>query len=368
MKRLLICLTLLGLLAGCGTTPVPEESQVPETVSPVYTDWSKLTPYSAEAAEAQYTCFEPYSGSGPLQPRDDYGPLLAYVGADVRVSNYIVDRLPLYGLVTADGQLVTAPIYAGISFLGEFLILSRGTDALYADLENAVNERGDFDTTIAASDGSWVREADASYSMFALDSSHLVFEMEDGSALVLDSRNTITAQFPRSAFEPYLGADFRWNWEGGPTLNGDNGVLTVWQYRDEVTDGNYNLCYLDLAASTVSPDPPEGWISFNDPDYVPEEEDPLSLPEYGYLEKIIDGVTGRTYYYGSRWEGETIHYDLLNGDGTLAFADLDASNGLLWQPLVRAGLVSTFEDGCFCYYSLEDGSLVFRYPLRTNSD
>ena len=40
----------------------------------------------------------------------------------------------------------------------------------------------------------------------------------------------------------------------------------------------------------------------------------------------------------------------------------------VWQPMVRAGLVSTAENGAFYYRSLMDGSLIFRRPIRSNSD
>ena len=29
---------------------------------------------------------------------------------------------------------------------------------------------------------------------------------------------------------------------------------------------------------------------------------------------------------------------------------------------------AVLEDGCFCFLSLADGTTVFRYPMRTNSD
>lgn len=370
MKRGLLILLMLCQLTACGTGAL---EPVPEEVSPVYTDWSKLTPYySPEAAEAKYTYFAPYSGDGPLQPRDDYGPLLPYVGADIGLSHYIIDRLPLYGLVTADGRVVTEPVYADLFREGPFLLLAQGeVRARHESPDGSPWVEGDFLYTAAALDGSWVQEPASCYSLFLWEETNLVYALKDGSVQILNAQGEITARFPRSAFEPYLGADFQWTWEGGPSLNIDNGVLTVWQYREEVTDGNYNICYLDPATSTVSPDPPEGWIPFSSPDYVPDdipEEPTLSLPEYNYLDRIIDDVTGRVYYYGSRWEGEVPHYDLLDENGKLVFADISDTGVLLWQPLIRAGLVSNIEGNSFCYYSLEDGSLVFRYPIRTNSD
>lgn len=372
MRQMIPALLGLCLLAGCGAAPAPEPAPEPEPVSPVYTDWSRLTPH--ETARPLYTYFAPYSGSGPLQPRDDYGPLLTYVGADIRLSGYILDGLPLYGLVTTDGRVVTDPVYADLYREGPFLLLAQGeVQARHESPDGGTWVEGDFLYTVAASDGSWVRAPAAYCSLFLWEDANLVCALADGSVQVLNSQGEVTAHFPRSALEPYLGTGFQWTWEGGPSLNTDNGVLTVWQYREEVTDGNYNVCYLDLNTSTVSPDPPEGWISFSSPDYVPDdtaEEPTLSLPEYGYLDRIVDDVTGRVYYYGCRQEIESavLHYDLLDENGGLVFPDISTPNDLLWRPLIRAGLVSNIEGNSFCYYDLEDGSLVFRYPIRTNND
>ena len=43
--------------------------------------------------------------------------LLAYIGTNSILEQYIVDKMPLYGLVTDKGELVTEPIYTDISFL-----------------------------------------------------------------------------------------------------------------------------------------------------------------------------------------------------------------------------------------------------------
>ena len=57
MKRLTVSLLALILLAGCAS-PAPEPAPEPEPLSPVYTDWSKLTPY--EPAKEQYAYADTY--------------------------------------------------------------------------------------------------------------------------------------------------------------------------------------------------------------------------------------------------------------------------------------------------------------------
>ena len=77
MKRLLFILAALCLLAGCAS-PAPE-AKTPAPASPVYTDWSKLTPY--KPVEEQYSYAETYREDGTLQPDGGYGPLLPYIGS-----------------------------------------------------------------------------------------------------------------------------------------------------------------------------------------------------------------------------------------------------------------------------------------------
>lgn len=370
MKRLMILLLSVCLLAGCSAPAAPEtpstQEETVQHLSPVYTDWSKLTPY--KGYQPLYSYYEPRSADGLLQPQSDYGPLLIYVGTIAALDNYILEQLPLYGLVTSDGQIVTEPIYADISFQGPFLLLSQGE--VWGSHEEAWGTAldGAFRYTAAASDGSWVRDLENCYNMFLFGEDQLAMQCTDGSALVLNADGSLAAEFPRSAFEPYLGTDFRWNWEGGPTLTADNGILTVWQYREEVTDGNYYRCYPDLKTGTVSATPPVDWKPFDYSNYVPDETQTPEVSGYNYLDRIVDTMTGKTYYYGSCREGDLLHRNLLDETGQVVLSDCDLTELFLFQPYIRAGLVSTVEDGCFCYVELGTNETVFRYPLRTNSD
>ena len=84
-----------------------------------------------------------------------------------------------------------------------------------------------------APDGSWMLDPDTRYYMRLFGSDQLLFTTEDGSVRLLNSDGAITAEIPRSAFEPYLGEDFQWTWEGGPDLMEDNGIMVVWWYNEE---------------------------------------------------------------------------------------------------------------------------------------
>lgn len=376
MKRLTAILTLLLLLTACAAPDTPPEVEAPTSseenpappvkepkpASPVYTDWSKLTPYVP--AEIKYTYFDPYSGSEPLQPRDDYGLLLSYVGTNSILEQYIMDKLPLYGLVTDKGQLVTEPVYTDISFLGEFLLLARGEVYGYHEMGWGTVADGGFAYTIAAENGSWVREIGAAHEVFSFGEDCLAASMRDGSVLVIRADGSTAAEFPRSALEPYLGADYEWSWDMGPTLSGTNGLLTIWKYDETITDGDYNVCYLNPATGEISAKAPAGW---DDTVHFEEYEVP-HVPGYGYLDQIVDSATGKVYYSGSRQEDAHTVYDLLNEDGQLIYAGCVLEDVYLWTPIVRAGLITSIDDGVFSYHSLADGSTVFSFPLRSNSD
>ncbi len=102
-------LAALLLLSGCaGGVEGSPSSDEPEALSPVYTDWSKLTNYEApeERFTRRYTAFTDH-----LIPAEDYGPLLPYVGA---VTGDRYTNVEKYGLVTLEGEIVTDPVYTNI--------------------------------------------------------------------------------------------------------------------------------------------------------------------------------------------------------------------------------------------------------------
>lgn len=366
--RIFGVLLALTLLAGCGAPPAaPDESREPETVSPVYTDWSRLTPYEPEAPEALYGRFEPYQWDS-LAARDDYGTLLPYLGAEPAVSRYITDRLPLYGLVTSDGRVVTEPVYADIrpaaSYAGDlpavapFLILSKG-GADDAAGNGRESQAGEFLCTVAAPDGHWVRNfgiAGAEY----VDDAHLAVIQPDNSVTVLDQSGETAAYFPGSAFAPYLkGFDPSYfGYEGAPSLSAKDGVLYVEGYDTAAGDWRI-LCYLNIADGSLSQSPPKGFSSLW----------PESAGGSGALSPLTDPATGTLYYY---------HYEYADSTSQSTLHILDADKkplitlkhelSSLYQPFLWNGLCSAVQNGAFCYYDLKSGDCVFRFPLRSNTD
>ena len=391
MKRLTAALLLLLLLAGCAapagpaSSEIPEVStapevstvptapeistvpEVPEAVSPVYTDWSKLTPY--EPVLPVYTLHPGYCGDGALEARDDYGPLLPYIGKYSTMERYVIDTLPLYGLVTGEGELVTDPVYAQISLCDGFLVLYRGDPEGTSGGDTF--DGGTFSRTLAAADGRWVHELTGSYYV-ASGSGLLLTAAADGSLDLWNTDGEVAAHFDSGLFTPWFGEGFTWGGEGGASVDWTDdrvGYVVSYcvngEYQDQAT-----CLYLDFSGGAVMETPPEGYSAEIDYSAVVDKTPaPPAVEGCRYLDPITDQVTGETYFYGyyREDEDEDGRYALFDREGRL----LVETGELLrfnQSVIVRAGLCSTVEDGCFCFRSVADSALVFRYPMRTNSD
>lgn len=334
-------------------------------LSPVAAQWDALTRENeASLPQPLYVWCEPRSADGLLAPRDDYGVLLPYVGTVSTLTNYIADRMPLFGLVTADGRVVTEPVYAEISFYDPFLILSRGegtgSSTGAADQQQYSN---DFLCTVAAADGSWARDVGQSDTILPFGS-RLLIARHDRSILILNANGSTAAEFPKESLTPVLGEDFRINWESGYWLDVPAGIPTVFRYDDAKGEA-VPVCWLDIASGTVLTEAPKGW----DPNLLYAEipwTEPPTVEGFGFLRTLTDPVTGLTYYYGyNQIEGR---YDLLDETLAVVWEGCDLIDIGMYAPYVRAGLLATMEDGFFCYRTLDTGTPVFRWPIRTNSD
>lgn len=376
MKHLLVSLLTLCLLAGCASpAPEPAPAPEPEPISPVYTDWSKLTPY--EPVEEQYTYADTYREDGVLQPSGDYGTLLPYIGSYLDTQSYM-GPLTTLGLVTADGRLVTPPVYAEIERVKDwqtqtyapFLLLFRGeVTGRYVNEWGSWAE-GDFNLTVAAPDGRWVRELPPCYGGGQiLSGDRLALALTDGSVLILDTDGNTVMSFADSALEPYLGEGFTWQWDGGPSLDWVNDVGRVWKYDETAPNGNGTACWLDPDTGSVSADPPP---DFTEPEYNYQEDPELAFPGYIDSYTLVDPVTGELYYWGTRTDGSESG-DLLNEQGQLILENCSLPYWVMgvekdWQsPWIWGGRIACSENGVFCYYDMT-GNCVFRRTIQTNLD
>ena len=329
--------------------------------SPVQADWSKLV--ESEPARPLYSRYEPRSADGRLQAQPDYGALLTYVGT-VSTVCYLVDRLPLYGLVTPDGRVVTEPVYASIGFHGDhFLVLLEGEVTGYRDTDWGREPEGGFRYTVAAADGSWVRQVGPCDDYMLLKDGRLLLALQDRSLLILNTDGSTAAAFSPGQLRPVLGESYSFVWDSGIWLDTQSSTLNVYR-MDDYTGERITLCWLDIASGAVLTEAPAGWTP-DPPDSTGQAEAP-AVPCYYNLVRKPDPITGRLYYYAYNLSER--RYDLLDETGQLVYPDCSLNALYIDTTFVRAGLVSTLEDGFFCYHALDTGETVFRWPIRVNSD
>ena len=94
--------------------------------------------------------------------------------------------------------------------------------------------------------------------------------------------------------------------------------------------------------------------------------DPPAVEGYGFLDTFTDPITGFTFYFG--YNQNEKRYNLLDDTTAVVWEDCDLIDAGVYAPYIRAGLFSTLEDGFFCYRTVDTGTPVFRWPIRTNSD
>lgn len=365
MKKLIAVLLMVLVLVSCGTQT---ETQVePDAVSPVYTDWSKLTPY--EPVQPIYTYHAGYGADGTLEARDDYGPLLPYIGKYSTMERYVIDVLPLYGLVTSEGELVSDPVYARIVFYEDFLVLYRGDPEGVSGGDTYSG--GSFSRTLAAPDGRWAHELTDSYYVGS-GCGLLLTAAGDGALDLWNADGEVVTHFDGALFTSRLGESFIWGAEGGPFIDWTDdkvGYVTSYNVNGEYQEQGLRL-YLDFTSGTVTDTPPEGYES--EIDYaaiVDDTPEPPAIEGCNYLDPITDKITGETYFYGYYRSGENEdgHYALFDSEGKLLLENVELAR-FEASVIVHSGLCSTVEDGCFCFRSLADNAPVFRYAMRTNSD
>ena len=398
----------LVLLSGCTTptteTPAPTPVETPEvTFSPVYTDWSKLEPYTPADRGEVYIRYwgEPRF---TLTPSPDYGPLVAFRGSAVTghmvgwdlqdwsddIYYSMTDRL--YGLMTPDGKVVVEPVYNDV------------TDIVVKD------ETGRYDTypgarvytqyaggphryryTVSATDGSWTTgpvfialsdtigdEYEPYFGYYGYDGEALFALREDGYLMLLDpytGQEKFAQPLPEyqdiSAFSADLGED-----------------LVTLSYTINTPDGytTHLLCW-DLAGNSVAL-PPEvnilwpyseglaaartdsGW------GYIDREGRWIISPQYSYANSFENGHalvenSGEGYFFinpmgkpltdpiNTDHAQRTGEYWIFTGYKWDAGLVLDGNLQPVNSPLLHRGYVSVMDYG-WAIVSTDNGILLVK--------
>ena len=364
MKKLLCLLLAALMLAAAGCTKTAQEtSEVSETSSgvAVHVDYSKLTPY--DPPEVTYTLHEGYTPGEGLQARDDYGALIEYCGKESVETGMNISVLYLYGLVSSKGELVTDPIYQTIGYEDGFLVLKRPNPAFADPYDQPL-----CFVTLAAPDGSWVRELDNCRDCYTGKEYMIAISM-DNSVDLWETTGERKAHFDGALFEEFLNGKF---WERSDS------TAVVYCKDDKVAyacckdDEGGKTLYLDLENGVVLDTPPEGYPK-NYKDDASEPDLMLQRPELGkrceWQGCFTDPVTKKNYFYG-KVENHT-YYTLFDGDGNVM---AEPYREFPWDrpsPSVEKvcnGWYVTIEEGRFCYRTLGEGTLKFCYTMKTNSD
>ena len=162
LSLLLLALIALSLSVSCdGTNPDP---QAP--TAPVFS-LSELPDIGEYSPKGSPTYFD--TALTEFVPDDGYGTLVPYLGdryeyyfdeetAAIRGLNGVCTITPIYGLCTADGRIVTAPIYKSIEYRDGYYLLERFMLVNVSDYMSSASGGVDITYSIIPADGSFVTD------------------------------------------------------------------------------------------------------------------------------------------------------------------------------------------------------------------
>ena len=313
MKRLAVTLLLAALLAGSGCT-AQSSAPPPDSESGVHADWSALTPY--QTPQNQYT--RRYPGwTEELIPADGYGNLIPFPGG-AAYSEWEGDTW-LYGLVTAQGEIVVDPVYSSawqICIYDDtrrqtrylpYLQLVKPSGAAEGEAPLDAEGQAPLDITIAALDGSWCRSG---YSLFfGWSAGCLAALTQDGQLQVLNEDGSVRWSKSAEALSFHPGTTLL---DTPYMLSG--GVLCYWDWEDDYNDTRYYL--LDLRDGSFCNAAEQGLkeISlYNDTGAVAAQEH-NGTTLYGYIDRKGAWILEPQYLRANAFSGSYAVVQLKTGE------------------------------------------------------
>jgi hypothetical protein len=320
LRRLAPLLALL-LLAGCQSnvtqSPSPSSSPslepTPEATTQVTVHWDALSPQEDKALVSYFydTALTEFA------PADDYGALVPYIGGEMTVHYYEESESTytsyLYGLCTADGRIVTAPVYRSVYQVSWYYSAgdSNGTLPVRVLTQVEQDEDGEYYNTagLVALDGSWytgmVFRAELSSTIAASPYSILMMESADAAVLISAEDGRELARYSPSDF---LGDD-------------PNGYAS-WFFSEGLSWGMLRTYddwfYYDPEWLGLSGDPI--WIDAATGEFL--DQAPMEVPEYSYDPNHYTFSGG---WYDPEADPLVIYYD----DGTEETIDLPEDLGVI---------------------------------------
>ncbi|NLA88034.1 MAG: WG repeat-containing protein, partial [Clostridiales bacterium] len=345
----------------------PSETEQPPSLMPAYsgvkTDYSYLTPYDPFGDIC--TRLAP-SDLPELEPSPDYGMLLPYLGELMQGSGGY-PGLAGFGLVTADGMIVTDPVYSRIergSYSNSELPL-RGPVPIYILTRSSAEENT---YAVCALDGSW---ATAFEYREVTCSDEVVFLMRDGMTYdidVMDYDGRLLLNVKSLDIHGDILTDNPWLITHGygegrltlPLKNGGTAYVDVQTKKTAVTDFQSGKPFSEgMAAVAV-----DGLFG-----YMNSEYELVIEPQFWSADPFFDGVAVVAYSRNSfaviDTEGTVLYTDYTNPYRPYAgvYALGDSFSRLLdseFNPIMVDGRTPRFlKDGWMCYLT-DAGATILR--------
>lgn len=386
MKLTALVLCILLLLCACAPAVPPPQPTAQPTATPqptpapeeaegsgktVYTDWSKLEERETLPELIASRRYEEYTGQ--LIPRADYGPLIPYAGQRL-MDDWPAETGCLYGLMTADGTVVTDPVYSGVEAPAGFgadgrayvhpLLILAGWDA-------AGEEDGDPTAyAVAARDGS--RCTPLAYRAVIYGEELLLLFGQD-SMSVMSPEGEITRVWTVEEMgitQEELDAmlrDVYWHEGVAGDLKGRRLALG-WDYESPAGDfGFHSVRYFDLDSGEIMSCTYEEWSGLA---AIPEWDNTGKAAAVPGSEWMGDALLGREApgllclrEYGP--EGVSHRYWLEDGTPLPQL-----SNRGEWYRQVRmvGGLIEDLDRNTASYYVPETMECILRVYLNYETD
>ncbi len=296
MKKRLLLLPALALVLSACTGPAAESAPTGtpgESLSPVYTDWSKLESYRPD--RGLYTRYYDRPVDRLLAVEGGYGgPLVPFVGSRQGGADGW-GSLIKYGLATADGTVVCDPVYRSVYTENGCLVLRR--IGVWA-----VPDR----VTVAAPDGSWVLESEYR-AVWSMSDGRLLLADTAGGLWFCDGSGALTPSPLNEELARRQEADWEALLERGSFYDG-TGIFPEWERSESwllnAATGEVK-CLPDVAYCYGWPD--------GDPLAVAQSAD----EKWGYLDRNGDWAIPPQFRWAGEFRGDCAEAELAEGGSAL---------------------------------------------------